>query len=111
MITGGYTISPWFTGDVNFADSFSAEEVDSSPGQIQIVDLVIGANTITVPEHAVSVTIIPPIDNVVILTLKGVAGDAGIILNPSRPCLISLDAVTSFVINASAIVSVRFIFV
>lgn len=111
MITGGYSINPFFTGETDFADTFSAEENDSSPGEIHSIDLAIGANTIVVNDHSVAVVIIPTIDNVSILTLKGIAGDTGIILNPTRPSIVSLDTVTSFVLNASAITTVRFIFI
>lgn len=110
MITGGYAISPWFTGDVDFADAFSAEENDSSPGQIQVVNLDIGVNTITVPTGAIAVTIIPPIDNVGILTLRGIGGDVGIPIHATNPCLLSLSTDT-FVINSTTGIAIRLIFV
>ncbi len=103
-----------FTGDTTATQTNAAAQNPNSPGQNELRSLAIGANTITVPTGgatAVSVTIVPPAGNTAALTLKGVAGDAGIALHPTDPSTIALGAgVVSFVLNAGAVVTgVRFI--
>ena len=99
------------TGDVEYSQTFEADQVSTGSGQNQLIALSSGANTITVPTSAVAVTIVPPIGSTVALTLKGVAGDTGIALHPSDPTSLGLSgSVTSFVINAASAVSVRFIY-
>lgn len=116
-IVGNYTITPQLTGDVGFSDDFAPLIANpTSPGEIRIVDLLLGDNTITVPTGGTTVPIaaliVPPVGNVLILTLKGVAGDTGISLHLTNPSLISLNSVASFVLNASAAMAgVRIIFI
>ena len=103
-----------FTGDVTATQSNAAAQNQNSPGVNELKTLAAGANTITPPaggSTVVSVTIIPPAGNTVAITLKGVAGDAGIALHLTDPTTLALaSSVASFVLNAgSAVTGVRFI--
>lgn len=109
-ITSGYTIEINWSGDIDFSETFESPNVSTGSGQIQQVALASGANTITVPTSAVAVTILMPSGNTVQVTLKGVSGDTGIALNQSGPSLIGLQGVTSFVLNAASVVTVRLIY-
>ncbi len=98
-----------FTGDVTATQSNSALQNPASPAVSQITSLVAGANTIAVPGGGatpVAVTIIPPAGNVQPITLKGIAGDTGILLHPTDPATITLGStVASFVLNAGGAVA------
>jgi hypothetical protein len=108
--TSHYAIQAIFTGDINFSDSFSNEANDTSPAAIFTYDLALGPNTITVPMSAVgtlavAALILLPLDNVIAITIKGVAGDVGILINPIAPHLQSLNDVASFVLDAADIIA------
>ena len=109
-VTSNRSIVIGFTGEVEYSQTFPAAVSSLGSGQIQVVDLSSGNNTITVPDDAVAVTIVPETGNTAVITLKGVNGDMGIILSPVDPCSLSLDGVTSFVLNVSGAVTVRLIF-
>jgi len=98
-------------GDLEFAQDFSSAENDTSPGQIQLLELTTGANTISVPDDTVAAVVIPPVINTETITLKGISGDTGVSLHPSNPSLIGLNAVSSFVLTVGGDVTVRIIFV
>jgi hypothetical protein len=69
------------------------------------VTLASGANTITVPSWAAFAIIIPPTANAVALTLKGVTGDTGILIDLTSPSLLNFPATppASFVITAASL--------
>jgi len=98
-----------FTGAVTGTETVNAANNANSPGEIEIRTLASGANTITVPTSgtvATAVTLIPPVGNVNLITLKGVAGDTGVALHLTDPTTIALGAaVTTFVLNAAATVT------
>jgi hypothetical protein len=109
-------VSVTFTGDVVGTDAFNAAANAVSPGQIQILSLSTGANTVTVPAISgpagtvtpTACTLVPSVGNTVVLTLKGVSGDTGIRLHNTDPSSLALDSsVATFVINASAAAAVR----
>lgn len=78
----------------------------SSLGLPDFVTLASGANTITVPSTSYThVLILPPSGNVQTLTLKGVSGDTGVALSVTKPVLLSLASVASFVITAGGTVT------
>ncbi len=111
-ISATRTTNITFTGDVSATQIIAAAVNAASPGQINLLTLAGGANTILVPSIApVSVTIIPPAGNVQTLILKGVTGDTGIPIHPTDPTTLALAAgTTSFVITAGGTVtSMRFI--
>lgn len=95
-----------FSEDVVGTQTYEAADNAASPGQSVLVTLASGANTITAPTGGSTVqgvTIIPPADNTVVLTLKGVSGDTGIPLHLTDPTSIALPStVTTFVINAAS---------
>jgi hypothetical protein len=99
-------VSIGFSGDYTFGGTFSAAINAASPGLLQQLALASGANTVTPPTGAKSVTIVPPSGNVVALTLKGVAGDTGIALHKTDPTSIGLDGAATFVINAGSSVTI-----
>jgi hypothetical protein len=98
-----------YAGDVVGVESLDAAANASSPGQVQIIALASGANTITPPAGAKAVTIVPPAANVITLTLKGVTGDTGVGLHLTDPTSIALaSAASTFVITTSNTVTLRF---
>jgi hypothetical protein len=108
-VTSKRSISIQFGTDLEFNQTFEAIDNATSPGEIDLVALSSGANTITPPTGATACTIIPNNDNTVALTLKGVAGDTGIALALTSPTSIGLAGVSTFVINAASAVTVRLI--
>lgn len=100
-----------FTGDIVADDIFSAAQNAASPGSVTLHSLSIGANTITIPVSAgVSVkgaTIIPPSGNTFAITLKGIAGDTGVVISTTDPTSIALDsgAAATFVLNAAGVIA------
>ena len=109
-ITSGRSVTITFAGDIEFTQSFPATDVSTGSGQNQLVELAMGNNTITVPDDAVAVTILFPVDNATQVTLKGVNGDTGIALHLTDPTSIGLQEVTSFVLSAAVAVTVRLIY-
>lgn len=105
-ITSTRTTTIVYTGSVTGTETIAAATNAASPGQIQIVTLASGANTITVPTGGstpTAVTIQPPVGNVQTITLKGITGDTGVGLHLTDPFTVSLAAATStFVLTAGA---------
>jgi hypothetical protein len=105
-----------FSGDVTFAETISAAQNLSSPGQVQIFTLTGGTNnTITLPTGGSVVTgavIIPPAGNTVLIYLKGASGDTGIPIHKTDPTSIAFDSsASSFVLTPALIVTgLRIIF-
>jgi len=103
-----------FTGDISAVVPANAANNVLSPGQVDIVTLAIGANTITPPSGGstpVACTIIPPTGNLETITLKGVTGDTGVVLHKTDPTTIALDSpTTTFVLTVTVqIIGVRLI--
>ncbi|MCA1839688.1 MAG: hypothetical protein LC723_05070 [Actinobacteria bacterium] len=102
-----------FDGDVDGTNNIEAAPNAASPAAIQVQTLASGANTITVPSSTgitvTAVTIVPPVGNVIALTLKGVTGDTGIPLHLTDPSTVALaSGSVNFVLTAaSAIQGVR----
>src|SRR4030095_1957930 len=84
-----------FTGDVELQSYLSATDNEDSPAEVEFIDLSSGANTITAPDGAVAVTIIPPAGNLILITLKGITGDTGIPLHKTDPTSIGIDTTLS----------------
>lgn len=105
-VTANRSVTVDFSGDVDYNQTFSATENDDSPGQVDIVTLSSGNNTITPPTGGttpVSLTIIPPAGNTQTITLKGVAGDTGVLLSSTDPTTVALGSPTNtLVITAGA---------
>jgi hypothetical protein len=78
----------------------------NAAGEVQVIALALGNNTITPPVGTKGVSIQKPAGNAVALTLKGIAGDTGFPLDVLDPDSFSVSG--SFVINAGAAVSLRF---
>lgn len=76
----------------------------AASGTVTQLTLASGTNTITVPALATSIIIVFDSTSAVTKTLKGVAGDTGILLKPGGVNLLNVSAagVASFVITAGA---------
>lgn len=103
-----------FAGTLVATNTYSAAENSATPGDIDIVTLASGANTITPPTGGSTpkaCTIIPPAGNLSSITLKGVTGDTGVSLHLTDPTSIGLGAPAgTFVLTAGAeIVGVQLI--
>lgn len=98
-----------YAGDINITVPVQAAANSASPGQIDLVTLSSGNTTINIPTGGSTpkaCIIIPPSGNANTLTLKGVAGDTGILLHKTDPTTIAIDTgVTSFVLNAGATIT------
>ncbi len=82
-----------------------SESVENDVGvSPSFVTLSSGNNTIAVPASATGVVIVPTPGSTVALTLKGIAGDTGIPLDPalSTSLKFTAGAVASFVLNAAS---------
>ena len=105
-VTAQRNVTIQFTGDVQAANTFSAANNTASPGQIEVRTLATGNTTITPPTGGAtpkSVTIIPPSGNLITITLKGIAGDTGIVLHLTDPTTIGLNSpTTTFVLTTGA---------
>lgn len=92
-----------YTGDIVAGYVLAAAVNASSPGQEEIRQLVLGANTITAPTGGSvaipnSVTIVPPAGNTTSITLKGVVGDTGIRLHDTDPTTIGFHTTQTSII-------------
>lgn len=108
-ITSTRNIQIGFSGDVAASLAFAAASNSASPGDIDILTLSSGFNTITLPTGGSTVrgaTIIPPAGNAQTLTLKGVTGDTGIPMHLTDPSSITFaSGATSFGITAGGTVT------
>ena len=97
-----------FTGDVTGVQTVSAAANAASPGQIDIINLASGANTLTAPTGGTTpkcLIIIPPPGNTQTLTLKGVTGDTGVAMHLTDPTLVSLAGTfTTLCLTAGGVV-------
>ena len=93
-----------YSGDINGTETSGGAANAASPGQMQIITLASGANTITTPTTTTTAcTIVLPAGNTHLVTLKGVTGDTGVILHLTDSTTIALDATaTSFCLTAAA---------
>lgn len=93
-----------FTGDLELSVTEVAEVNAVSPGQINVIDLTTGNNTVVIPTagstQATAVTIIPPPDNTSVITLKGSNSDTGIALHTTGPATITLNLTTTGIVLA-----------
>lgn len=71
---------PAGSGSVNIGDQIS---VDSPLGSVQIVNLTTGFNSIAIPTGCTFYKVQLPNGNSQAVTLKGVTGDAGILITPA----------------------------
>lgn len=109
-VTSNRTIATILTGDITYTQSFAAAANSSSPGENELVTLASGANTITPHTGAKACTIIFPSGNAVLVTLKGVTGDTGVVLHPTDPTSFAINnAATTFCLTAASGVTVRLI--
>ena len=115
-VTSNLSMNVKLSGDVVLDEFFSIVANAVSPGQEQVIDLISGFNSITIPTGGssvpIGVIIRPPSGNVATLTLKGVTGDTGVGLHATNPTFVTLVAGAAFGITAGAAVTgMRFLFV
>jgi hypothetical protein len=97
-----------FSGDQESDLIFATSELEDSPAQQQVVTLSIGANTITLPDvdgfTVHGLVIVPPATDAGLVTLKGVAGDTGILLSSTGASVIQFGETlpASIVLSAAA---------
>lgn len=108
-VTAQRSIHIQLTGDIEAAESYVAAVNTTSPGQIEVKQLVSGTNTITPPTSAVTAracTILPPASNTLAITLKGIGGDTGVALHPTDPTTIALNSTTgTFVLSVTTTIN------
>jgi hypothetical protein len=96
-------------GDVAATINANAANNAASPGKVDLVTLALGDTTITPPTGGstpIACTILPPAGNTATITLKGVAGDTGVVLHKTDPSTIGLNSPTAtFVLTSSAAVT------
>lgn len=84
-------------------DLAAAWTIPNGTGFVQVVALIAGDTTITIPSGSTLLLFVPPPATTATLTLKGAPGDTGIRLAKTRPTLLAVDAtVTTVVVTASA---------
>lgn len=97
------------SGDVSAQHVINAASNAASPGQVDLVTLASGFNSVSVPTGGstpVSVTIIPPTGNATTLTLKGVTGDTGIAIHLTDPTTVAIaSSVTAIGLTAGATIT------
>lgn len=81
-----------FAGDVIATEQYAAADNEGSPGVIDLINLVIGFNQVSIKSGAHAVTIIPPTTNAVSITLKGLTGDTGIRIHNTDPTTVAFDS-------------------
>lgn len=89
---------------------FTESLQNTAAGLPDIVNLINGNTTVTVPATALGVLLVPPPTSTVTKTLKGIAGDTGVPLAPassSRVMFSAAGAVASIVINANGTESIE----
>ena len=111
-ITSNITVTITQTGDIEANYSSEAVPNTAASGAISNLVLTSGTNTVTCPSTTVfqvrAALIKPPDDNTATITLKGVSGDTGILINPVNPTLLTFDTTattTSFVLVASTTIN------
>lgn len=92
------------TGDDTSVKTLAAAANAASPAQDQFINLASGANTLTAPTAATPtrLTIIPPVGNTVLMTLKGVTGDAGVPIHKTDPTSVAVDSTCASVCLTAA---------
>lgn len=76
---------------------------DEAIGQIDVITLATGPNTLRQPSGATMLLLIPPPTNIVPLILKGAISDQGVMLTPNCASILSLQW-TSIVVQVTATV-------
>ena len=90
-VTSNRIIGVSLSGDVDAPNmAYPATENANSPGEIDVVQLTDGDTTLTCPARATAITIIPPAANTHFITLKGDAGDVGLVLQLVDPSSIAI---------------------
>jgi hypothetical protein len=109
-MAGSVTIQGLLTGTTSgtqYVGPFTLASNAAGNYAVTEVTLASGANTITVPSWAEFAVINLPSTNAVVITLKGVTGDTGIVIDPNGVTLLDLNAgsVASFVLTAASATS------
>lgn len=99
------TITIIYSGDISGSEVIEAATNQASPGAIEVRTFTSGFNALSVPTGGSvpkAVTIVPPVENTVQLTLKGISGDTGLALHLTDPTTIAIaPSVTSIGLTAA----------
>lgn len=121
MSTGNLSIAASVTGGQLGSRTFGplSMMLTAAVDQTTVQSLAVGANTVTVPTGATLCVISGPNaaipspnpSSTAVLTLKGAAGDTGVVVSAKYPTVLTWDAApASFVLNASATCTVELFF-
>lgn len=96
-----------FAGDVVAGYVLAAAVNVDAAAQLEVRQLVLGANTLTAPTGGStvvpnSVTIVPPAGNTTSITLKGAAADTGIRLHDTDPTTIGFHTTQASIVLTAA---------
>ena len=98
-----------YSGDTVGTENVPAADNAASPGQVQLITLSSGFNTVTLPtggSTVVSCTILPPVGNTQTITIKGVTGDTGVALHLTDPTTVAFaSSVTTFGLTAGGTIT------
>lgn len=92
-----------YSMDVSADLEFAALNNINSPGDMGVYLLEAGDNTIELPYGNVrAATVVPPMNNIETITLKGDAADVGLELHPTDPFTLTFPETNpvSFILNA-----------
>lgn len=96
------TLSGLASGSKTVSESWS---ITDGSELTTLVNLASGDNTIAVPASPSPVptliVIVPPTTNTFALKLKGAGGDTGVIINTTKPTVLSWSTGASFILNAN----------
>ena len=100
QLRGFFELLPGGSKNINVSDL----QNNTPPSEEVQLILLLGDNTITVPALAAGCIIVFDSTSVTTKTLKGAAGDTGIILAPTQWSVLTFTpaGITDFIINSSA---------
>lgn len=107
--TTDYSVTLSVTGGFEFTNQWDSvsRSTDVYP-EILTLNLAPGNNTINASANGTCV-IIPPSDNTIALTIKGVSGDTGTAISKIYPTLVSITT-DGLVLNCASTVTIKFVF-
>jgi hypothetical protein len=104
-VTGTLAGEPEGSSTVSLSWSITAGVSDATVG------LSSGANTITVPTGTTLICVIPPSDNTATITVKGVSGDTGYAISPTKPTVLAASGSSLVLTCSAAIAAAKILFI
>lgn len=103
-VTGTLYLTGTLAGEPEGSSTVSLSWAITAGVSDALVGLSSGANTITIPTGTSLVAIIPPTDNTATITIKGISGDTGYAISPTKPTVLAASG-SSLVLTASAAIA------